>query len=155
MSYPVPRRVLLTWAESQSLTVLEQARACVLAGVKPADADKLMRAYASGAAAPEEVLAGATLFYAVAYQLELRLDPSVTWATAQTWDVGMDVSATDPMAEAEAEAAVRTAIATGLPPREAGALTMAEIAAYGKIRREGERDAGGRRPPRQRVRRHR
>jgi len=54
------------------------------------------------------------------------------------------------MRQAEAEAAVRTAIATGLPPREAGELTMAEIEAYGTVRAESEK--GRRRAPRARRR---
>lgn len=134
--YPEPRLVELTWGQTQSLTVLEQARACVLAGVKPGQAARLMRAYASGEADPEEILAGATLFYAVAYELELRKDPGVTWETAQTWRVAIAAGEPDPMIAAEARAKVETAIATGLPPAVAGDLTMAEVGAYADIAKE-------------------
>lgn len=145
-SYPTPRRVVLAWADTQSLTVLEQARACVLAGVKPADAGKLMRRYASGEAEPEEILAGATLFYAIAYELELRRTPGLAWDEAQSWDVKVAVGEPDPMIEAEARARVETSIATGLPPSVAGELTMAEISAYNAVRAESNR-------PRTRARR--
>ena len=144
-TYPTPRAVVLTWADSQSLTVLEQARACVLAGIKPAQASRLMRAYASGEAEPEELLAGATLFYATAYQLELRRDPGLSWDDAQTWDVKLQAGEPDPMIEAEARAQVETAIATGLPPDQAGQLTMAQVRAYADVHRENT--------PRRRARR--
>lgn len=147
-SYPEPREVALAWADTQSLTVLEQARACVLAGVKPAQAQRLMRAYAAGEAEPEEILAGATLFYAIAYQLELRRDPSASWDDAQRWRVTLSSSEPDPMLEAEARARVETALATGLPPAVAGDLTMAEVAAYNAVRDElrPRRARRGRRP---------
>lgn len=134
--YPEPRVVELSWAQTQSLTVLEQARACVLAGVKPAQASRLMRAYASGEAEPEEILAGATLFYAVAYELELRRDPGLSWEEAQTWRVAIATGEPDPMIAAEARAQVETAIATGLPPAVAGDLTMAQVGAYAEIAKE-------------------
>lgn len=137
-AYPEPRAVVLAWRDTQALTVLEQARACVLAGVKPAQAQRLMRAYASGEVEPEEMLAGALLFYAIAYELELRRDPAATWEDAQRWRVTLDTTPADPMVAAEARARVETAIATGLPPAVAGELTMAEVGAYNELAAERE-----------------
>lgn len=147
--YPEPRELVVPWADTQRLTVLEQARACVLAGVKPARANALMRAYASGQAEADDVLAGATLLYAVAYELELRRDPALAWEAFQGWRVTVDARAVDPMIEAEAAAAVQTAIATGLPPAVAGELTMAEVAAYAAVHAEA---AKGHRPAQRRAR---
>jgi hypothetical protein len=142
-----PRTVVISWADTQGLTVLEQARACVLAGTRPADADKLMRRYAIGDAEPEEILAGALMFYAVGYELALRDDPSLAWDDWQKVDLKIDARVHDPMREAEADAAVGAALATGLPPATAGALTLAEIGAY--KRAAAERD---KRAPRRRAR---
>lgn len=154
-AYPEPRLVTLSIAESQSMTVLEQARACVLAGVKPADTRRLIRAYASGEATPEELLAGATLLYAIAYELELRRDPALTWEQAQGWRVqlGAGDAATEARLKAEAEARVTAALAYGVPPvASAGDLTMADVEAYAVVRAEAEREAA-RRPRRRRVHR--
>lgn len=134
--YPEPRRVVLTWAQAMSLTVLEQARACVLAGISQADVRRLLRVVASSEGSPDDLVAGTLLYYAVAYQLELRLDPEATWADAQTWRVVIDAGARDPIAEAEADATVRTAVATGLTPAEAGELTLAQVDAFATVRAE-------------------
>lgn len=147
--YPEPRTVVVPWGATQRLTVLESARACVLAGVKPEQAQRLMRRYASGQAEAEELLEGALLLYAITYELELRRDPSVTWDEWQRVRVSVDVTARDPMLEAEAHAAVNAALATGLPPAVAGELTMAEVAAYNDVRAEHER---GHRPAQRRHR---
>lgn len=149
-SYPEPRTVLISWSDLQSLTVLEQARACVLAGIKPAEASALMRDYATGDGSPEDLLRGALLFYAVAYELELRRDPELSWSAAQGWRVQLDATR-DPLIAAEAEAKVRTALATNLPPEVAGDLSMAEVEAYNAVRAEAERAA--RRPRRRAPRR--
>jgi hypothetical protein len=147
--YPEPRAVVIPWADTQRLTVLESARACVLAGVKPERAQALMRRYARGELEPEELLEGALLLYAIGYELELRRDPSVTWEAWQGVRLTVDVAPADPMLEAEARASVRTAIATGLPPAVAGQLTGAEVAAYADAFAERER---GHRPAQRRHR---
>ena len=146
-TFPAPRELVLSWADTQALTVLEQARACVLAGIRPANADRLMRAYASGEAEPEELLEGALLFYAVALQLELRRDPGATWEDAQRWRVTIDAGEPDPMIAAEARARVETSIATGVPLERAGDLTMAEVQAYNDVHADAEK-ARRRRAPR-------
>lgn len=147
--YPEPRAVVVPWADTQRLTVLESARACVLAGVKPEQAQRLMRRYAAGEAEAEELLEGALLLYAVTYQLELRRDPAATWDAWQRVRVTVDTTARDPVLEAEARASVRTAIATGLPPAIAGQLTGAEVSAYADAFAERER---GHRPAQRRHR---
>jgi hypothetical protein len=151
--YPERRRVVLTWADSMGLTVLEQARACVLAGVGQRDAGRLQRAIIDDSASPEDVLQGTLLWYAIAYELELRRDPSTTWADAQAWDVKFDPAGRDQRAElleAEAEARVTAALVTGIPPEQAGELSMADLAAYRDVRERAEREAK-RRPRRKRT----
>ena len=144
---PEPRAVVVTWAETQGLTVLEQARALARVGVNQARARDLFRALVDGAGSPGELETAALLFYAIAFELERRRDPGVTWEEAQTWDVKLDTTP-DPMIEAEARAAVETAIATGLSPAEAGNLTMAQLDAYRHVAAQREREA--RRPGRRR-----
>jgi hypothetical protein len=142
--YPEPRRIVLTWADSMSLTVLEQARACVLAGIGQRDAARLQRALIDESASPDDVLRGTTLWYAIAYELELRRDPSITWEEAQRWRLAFDPAGRDTRAElleAEAEARVTAALATGIPPEQAGDLSMADLAAYRDVRARGEREA--------------
>jgi hypothetical protein len=127
-----PRPVTLTLAGIRSLTILEVARACAIAGVRNTDAQRLIRqlGHADGAD-PDELVRGTELAYALALMLERRADPGLTWETAQTWRLVFDLDAADPVAEAEAVASVDAAIATGLPPDVAGQLTLAQAEAYG------------------------
>lgn len=134
--YPQPRVVRMTWSDAVSLTVLETARACATAGVSDRDAQRLMRAIVSGQGSPEEIEAGTLLYYAIAWQLERRIDPAVSWEQAQTWRVELDAAVRDPIVEAEAHAAVSAALETGLPPDVAGELTAAQMGAYRSIRSE-------------------
>ena len=152
--YPEPRRVVLSWADSMSLTVLEQARACVLAGVGQREAARLQRSIVDESADPDDMLRGTTLWYAIAYELELRRDPSITWEEAQRWRVVFDAAGRDQraeMQEAEAEARVSAALATGIPPEQAGELSMADLAAYRDVRARAERQAKRGRRPRRHV----
>lgn len=127
-----PREVVLTLAGIRSLTILELARGCVIADVRSTDAQRLIRQLGDPAGAdPAELLRGTELAYALALQLERRRDPALTWQQAQTWRLIFDLDAADPMADAEAEAAVNAAIATGLTPAAAGELTLAQAEAYG------------------------
>jgi hypothetical protein len=105
-----------------------------------------MRSLVAGDGPPAELETAALLFYAIAYELERRSDPALTWDEAQTWDVKLDVATRDPIADAEARAAVETAIATGLSPADAGRLTMAEVGAYADVHAEQARAARRRRP---------
>jgi hypothetical protein len=132
-AYPEPRRVVLTLADTRRLTVLERARACGVAGIAVADIGPLLRAVASREGDAQTLETGVLVLYAIAYQLERRLDPSITWADAQTWDLALDLE-TEPDAadELEAEESVEAALATGLPPAVAGQLTMAQLDAYRK-----------------------
>ena len=67
----------------------------------------------------------------------------MSWAEAQTWRVEFDLDAVDDgLIDAEAEAVVAAALATGLPPSVAGELTLAEVGAYAEI--AGRANAGGR-----------
>lgn len=128
-----PRRVTLTLPGIRSLTILELARACAIANVRTTDAQRLIRALGSPAGAdPAELVRGTELAYALALQLERRRDPALTWDQAQTWDLVFDLDAGDPIADAEARAAVEASIATGLPPDVAGQLTLAQAEAYGE-----------------------
>jgi hypothetical protein len=143
VSYPEPRRVVLSLADLRRLTILERARACAIAGVAERDLRRLVEIVTRGSGSPEDVELGAVLFYAIALQLERRHDPGLTWETAQTWDVGLDLDGPeDPVAEAEARAGVEAAAATGLPPDVAGALTLAQLDAYGALAERRERANG-------------
>jgi hypothetical protein len=144
--YPDVRRVTLTLADLRRCTVLERARALAAAGVDERDANRLLVAVTRQNAPADMIERGVLMFYALAWQLERRLDPALTWDQVQTWDVAFDVrDAPDPIAEAEALASVEAAIATGLPPAEAGELTLAQVEAYGTVRKDAERRARGRR----------
>lgn len=152
--YPEPRTVVLTWADGMSLTVLEQARACVLAGVGQREAARLQRAIIDESADPEDMLRGTLLWYAIAYELELRRDPGISWEEAQRWRVQFDPAGRDQRAElleAEAEARVTAALATGIPPEQAGDLSMADLAAYRDVRARAEREAKRGRRGRRRI----
>jgi hypothetical protein len=131
-----PRAVTLTLAGIRGLTVLEIARACAISGVRSADAARLLRGLNDPAGDPGDLERATELLYACAMQLERRRDPALTWETAQTWRLTFDLDHTDPIADAEAEASVSAAIATGLPPSAAGALTMAQAEAYENRARE-------------------
>lgn len=139
--YPAPpRRVVVPLPALRALTILERARAAAVAGVAERDIGPLMRAMIAHEAEPAMLELGALLFYAIAWQLERRRDPSVTFEEVQRWDLALDLEATlDPVAEAEAQASVEASIATGLPPDEAGELTMAQLEAYADVRRRQRR----------------
>ena len=134
--YPEPRRIVLTLGDLRRATVLERARACALVGIGEEQIGPLLRAVTGKATTPEQVEQGATLLYAMALQLERRLDPSLTWEQAQTWDLALDLEAADPAEDAAARAAVDAAVATGLPPSLAGELTLAQVERYSEIQRE-------------------
>jgi hypothetical protein len=139
-AYPEPRRIVVTLADTRRLTILERARACAYAGVAEAELDSLYAAVTRHEGTPAQVEQGATLFYAIAYQLERRLDPALTWADAQTWNLVLDLAAPpDPIAEAEAAASVEASLATGLPPAVAGELTLAQLDAYAGHARERDK----------------
>jgi hypothetical protein len=125
-----PRLVTITLPRIRSMTILEIARASATAGVKRTDTERLLRSLTRADADPHDLELGATLLYAWAWQLVKRDEPDATWAEAQTWRVEFDLDATDPIAEAEAEAVVSASVATGLPPDVAGALTLEHMAVY-------------------------
>jgi hypothetical protein len=138
-----PRRVTLTLPAVKGLTVLEVARASVIAGVTRAETETMLRALVDPAADPIHLERGATLLYAWALQLIRRDEPAATWDEAQTWRVEFDLDYTDAMAEAEAEALVSVAAATGLSLEEAGRLTMTELGVYGEIAERAEAELAG------------
>lgn len=149
MSYPEPRRIVLNVADLRRLTVLEKARGAAAAGVSEREVGPLLRAMTTRDDDPAAIERGVLLFYAFAWQLERRLDPDLTWEAAQTFDLALDLEpeTADPIADAEAAAAVDMAIATGLSPAAAGELTLAQVETYAKRRREAERTAQTRRRP--------
>jgi hypothetical protein len=129
-----PREVVLSVAMTRSLTVLESARALVLAGVRQRDAQRLLATFARNDAEPEELLAAAELLYALAYQWVLRSEPATTWQEAQRWRVVLDIEAPrDELAEAEAVASVDAALVTGLPPAVAGELSLSQLEEYRRV----------------------
>jgi hypothetical protein len=127
-----PRVVTVTLPGIKSLTILEIARASAISHVKRADTERLLRTMLDPTADPSELELGATLLYAWAWQLVKRDEPGVTWDEAQTWRVEFDLDVTD-SSDDEARAVVEVAIATGLSPREAATLTVAEVAAYAEF----------------------
>jgi hypothetical protein len=128
-----PRRVSVSIAAIRSLTILEIARASAIAGVKRTDTERLLRTLVNPDTDPRDLEQGATLLYAWAYQLVKRDEPAATWEEAQTWRVEFDLETVDELADAEADAAVRAAVATGLPPREAGELTLRQMDTYAEL----------------------
>lgn len=138
--YPEARRVVLELADLRRLTILERARACAITGIAEQEIGPLLRAVSSRDGSPADLERGVTLLYAIAYLLERRLDPSLSWEEAQTFDLALDLDAApDPIAEAEATASVEASLATGLPPAIAGELTLAQLDAYGTVRKRAER----------------
>lgn len=128
--YPDARVLVLTMADLRRMTILERARACAIAEVGEEDLEALVDAVIRHEGTPEMIERGSIVFYAMALQLERRLDPALTWDVAQTWDVKLDLSQGDPVADAEAKASVDAALATGLPPAVAGELSLAQLDAY-------------------------
>jgi hypothetical protein len=147
--YPDARRVAVTYADLRRLTILERARACAIANVGEEELGRLVDAVTHHEGTPADLERGSTLFYAMALQLERRLEPGLTWEDAQTWNVELDLEQRDEIADAEARASVDAAIATGLPPAVAGELTLAQLDAYRehaddiakRRRRRGKRSA--------------
>lgn len=135
-----PRRVVLTLPDLRRLTILERARAAAIVGVAERDLAGLLRSINAHDAAPGDLVTGTELLYALAWQLGRRDDPALTWAQAQTWNLVLNLDTpADAIAEAEARASVQAAIATGLPPKDAGELTLAHLDAYATVRRDAAR----------------
>jgi hypothetical protein len=128
-----PRRVVVTLPAIKSLTVLEIARASATAGVRRVDTERMLRTMVDPDADPADLERGALLLYAWAWQLVKREEPGTSWADAQTWRVEFDLTETDDEADAVAEATVNAAALTGLPPSEAGQLTIAEMGVYAEL----------------------
>lgn len=137
-AYPEARRVVLTLADLRRLTVLERARASAIVGIAESEIAELLRTIGRRDGSPDELERGVLLLYALAYQLERRIDPALSWEDAQAFDLALDLdaNASDAIAEAEALASVETAIATGLSPADAGELTLAQLDAYRTVRAE-------------------
>lgn len=136
-----PRFVLVTTAMVRGLTVLEHARAMATAGVRMDEAGPLLQAVHDKVATPDEMLKGATLVYAYAWQWERRRDRSLSWEDAQTWRVeGEFTGEPDPVAEAEAAATVNAALISGLSPADAGELTTAQLDRYIEVREAEQRE---------------
>lgn len=145
--YPDARVVVITRGDLRRLTILERARASAICGVGESELEPLVDAVVRHEGSAETIEKGAELFYALALQLERRLDPGLSWEDAQSWDVKLDLTVDDPIADAEAQASVDAALATGLPPAVAGELTLAQLDAY----REHAKDLDKRRKRRRRA----
>jgi len=156
-SYLEPRTVVLRVTDTDRMTLLEFGRALAAVDVRVPEVGPLLRAAFRPEldADPATFERGLELAYAIAWQLERRADPSISWEEAQTWDV--QPAAPTP-AEIEAariltqgdELVAKVAAGTGLPPEVAGALTMSQVGALGAARSGGSRTA---RRQRARVRR--
>jgi len=144
MSYPTPRPVEYTTADVLGLTVLEWARVSVIARVPRRELGRLARlAVSPEDASAEELETAAEVMYAIALQLERRLDRSLTWEDAQSWRVIIRPAPSDvAIVEAEAEAEVAASMLTGAPivPR-AGELSLAHVNAYGKAQDAARKEA--------------
>jgi len=135
VSYPPARRVELRTVDISGLTYLELARVAVAAHVPQAGLVEALKAGIAPGATAEIEERAAILLYAIAWQLERRLDRDLTWDDAQTWRVVY--SPVDPddelLVDAEADAEVAAAMLSGAPIVErAGDLTLAQGAAYGR-----------------------
>jgi hypothetical protein len=128
-----PRKVTVTIAGIKSLTILEVARATVIANVKRTDAERLLRTIIDPDADPAELERGTLLLYAWAFQLVKRDEPEATWQDAQTWRLEFDLDAPDDIAEAEAEARIHASLVSGLPPDVAQNLTLADMGIYAEL----------------------
>ena len=128
-----PRNVVVTLAGIKSMTILEVARASVIANIKRSETERLLRTLLQKDADPSDLEKAALLLYAWAFQITKRDEPNLTWEDAQTWRVTFDLDITDPMQEAESEARIAAAVATGLPPAIAEQLTIADMGAYAEI----------------------
>ena len=128
--YPTPRVVSVTLADLRQMTILERARACAIAEVGEDELGALVDAVVRHEGTASDIERGSIVFYALALQLERRLDRDLSWDDAQSWDVKLDLTAGDAIADAEAKASVDAALATGLPPAVAGELTLAQLDAY-------------------------
>lgn len=127
------RAVTVTLGDIRSLTILEVARAGVIAGVNRGETERLLRTLVDPDSPPEELERGALLMYAWAYMLVKRSEPEVTWDDAQKWRVIFDVKTTNNEADAVADLTVRAASASGLTPEQAGQLTLGEMEVYAEI----------------------
>lgn len=135
MSYPVPRVVEYTTADVLGLTVLEWARVSTIARVPRKELGRLARlAVSPDDASPEELETAAEVMYAIALQLERRLDRALTWDDAQGWRVVIRQAPAElALVEAEAEAEVMASMLSGAPIVDrAGELSLAHVNAYGR-----------------------
>jgi hypothetical protein len=117
-------------ADRARMTMIELARACAEADVGPGEADGLFRELLAGTATGTQFLRAVTLTTAMALQVMRRDEPDLTMADALGWDLTVTNREPDRTAEIEADVVVAAAIVTGLPPREAGQVTTAELDAY-------------------------
>lgn len=140
--YPAPRRVTFSPADLLTLTPLETARVSVLADASLESLVPLLERLGQPDRTPVEVERGTLVAYAIALQLERRLDRALSWDDAQTWDVHVDYSdlAALRLVRAEAEAQVAAAMLTGAPVAPTAAeVTLAQMAEYGRVHERARR----------------
>jgi hypothetical protein len=145
-AYPTPRRIELRVLETDRLTMLEYGRVLAAANVRDGDVAPLLRLVFRKVrdADPGDVLRAMTLVYAIAWQLERRLDPAVTWQDAQAWDVVPLEATPDDYEAARLERSAdvlvaKVALGTGLPFEAAGELTLAQVEAMHEARQGATR----------------
>lgn len=132
-----PDRVTVSAADLRTLTGAELFGALAHAGLTRARLVDALAALQDENGDPSLGLAGMRFLQAVALELALRERPEVrpSWEDAMAWDVQADLSEGEDVLEADRrEYRVAAAIATGLPPDQAEAVTVLDVEEYARRR---------------------
>ena len=124
--------------DATQLTLLEVLDMAESTGVEPEELGALLEG--------KSTVKRARMLYAMAWCIARRAKPSLTFAEVCTWKLEIigevDPARTERIAK-RADAIVGAAIVSGLPPAEAGNLTIAELSSYqDKTTRRRRRKAG-------------
>jgi hypothetical protein len=137
-AHPVNSQVAvldLNTFDATQLTLLEVLDMAETVGVDPEAMGALLE---SGAQSSKRM----RLLYAMAWCVARRDNPALTFAEVCTWRlevIGEVSEETTEKTAKRAKAIVGAAAVTGLPPREAGSLTLAELGAYADRNRAARR----------------
>ena len=142
-AHPVNQHVAvldLNTFDATQLTLLEVLDMAEIAQVEPAELGALLTPGANNGKRMR-------MLYAMAWCIAKRGNPALTFSEVCTWKLEVtgevDAAKTERNAK-RASAIVGAAITTGLSPREAGDLTVAELSVYAdaRKRRRSRRKAG-------------
>jgi len=126
-------RLDLNTFDASGLTLIEVLDMAEAAGVSP---EALASMLSASRTSPSKV----RLLFALAWVVARRADASLAYAEVCTWKLDViGVIKENPTAVKRAAMVVNAARLTGLPPSEAGKLTVAEIGAYGAANRRTRR----------------